>query len=256
MRPTPAIISATLIACAGLVLGGCGQQRAEKAELPENHPMVVTNPGQLADLYWNGRITSSDGARWDVAYLPGMNPTGKLTRDSLDRALGYLAGTGDSTGGAGDACYEFAFKDCMRTFVGKGIAQDYRDTSNDIATLTRQKPFGWPAALAWEAVKGYVAMPVGRTVIGGVGCAGGAVAGTVLYAGEGTARGGVAVADVAAVGTAWPTARYAWHHIAFPMVIITAEPTPDQNGRWGLSMLTPPTVGQQPVAAAQAPAMQ
>lgn len=249
-HPLTATCAALAIAAA---LTGCGTTKTA-ATPPTEHPsrdMVIWNWDQTSDLYANGQLNDTKGNRWDVAILPGFYPTMQIAGDSYERSWGYIKNTGvreDGSDGAARLCYRFAWSDCASDFMVGGIGRDYAKTSHDVGDLITEKPFAWMPQVAWRTTWGYLLKPAGRVVFGTLGCVGGTVAGTAAGSVEGVGRTTLAVGDSAIVGTAYPIARMAWHQPAWLFCLTNAEPTMNQDGRWGLRVIDRAKV-EAPVAA-------
>ena len=240
-RP-PIAQAATLLVAAALGLAGCGDSRAA------SRPMVITNGGQMADLYMDGQLTDSTGYRWDVAIIPGISPTLEGAGDSYARAGGYIRRFGtdgfvhDGKSNAVGDLYRFAGSDCLADYVAGGIGRDYRHTSSDIADLVNEKPFGWYAQIGARSLWGYVLKPLGRIVTGVPASAVTATVATAAGTVEGTGRVAMATGDVAVMGTLYPTGRLLWHQPAYLVSVFNAEPALEHDGRWGLHIVgRPPT---------------
>lgn len=249
-RPLTTTCAALAIAAA---LSGCGTTKTAGTPAAE-HPsrdMVIWNWDQTSDLYANGQLNDTKGNRWDVAILPGFYPTMQIAGDSYERSWGYIKNTGvreDGSDGAARLCYRFAWSDCASDFMVGGIGRDYAKTSHDVGDLITEKPFAWMPQVAWRTTWGYLLKPAGRVVFGTLGCVGGTVAGTAAGSVEGVGRTTLAVGDSAIVGTAYPIARMAWHQPAWLFCLTNAEPTMNQDGRWGLRVIDRAKVAA-PVAA-------
>ena len=247
-HPTRTLAPAMAVIAAAVALTGCGGRTAE------TRPMVFPHGTQMADLYMNGQINDSKGYRYDIAIIPGINPTFSGAGDSYERAWGYLKRFGtegiahDGKKNTVGEIYSFAFRDCAEDFTIRGIGRDYSNTSNDIADLVTDKPFGWYAQVAYRSTWGYLIKPVGRAIIGTVGCVGGAVVGTACGTVEGAGRVTLAAGDVATMGTIYPTGRLLWHQPAYLASIWNAEPDPKQDGHWGVHIVGYPKGANPPVA--------
>lgn len=249
-------LTATCAIAIAAALSGCGDSRSAAAGTPARptREMVVWNWDQTSDLYANGQINDAQGNRWDVAILPGFYPTMEIAGDSYKRSWGYIADTGkreDGSDGAARICWRFAWSDCAGDFMTDGIGRDYTNTSHDVNDLITEKPFAWMPQVAWRTTWGYVLKPVGRVVLGTLGCVGGTVAGTAAGSLEGAGRTALAVGDSAIVGTAYPIARLAWHQPAWLFCLSNAEPTLNQDGRWGLRIIDRATPAVPATPAAQ-----
>ena len=239
---------ALAVIAAALALTGCGNGRTAAVR-----PMVLFNPTQLGDLYMDGQITDSKGYRYDIAIIPGINPTMAGAGDSYERAWGYLKRYGtdgianDGKKNAVGEIFSFAFDDCANDFMIHGIGRDYANTSKDIDDLITDKPFGWYAQIAYRTTWGYLLKPAGRLVLGTIGCVGGAAVGTGFGAVEGAGRVTLATGDVATMGTIYPTGRLLWHQPAYLASIWNAEPEPKQDGHWGVHIVGYPKGAVAPV---------
>lgn len=238
---------------ATVALTGCGDNRST------SRPMVLFNTTQLGDLYMDGQLTDTKGYRWDVAIIPGISPTFHGVSDSYARAGGYIRRFGtdglakDGKRNAVGDLYRWAGKDCLDDYVGGGIGRDYRHTSEDIADLANDKPFGWYAQIMWRSTWGYVIKPVGRIVTGVPASAVVATVATAAGSFEGAGRGVVAVGDVAVMGTIYPAGRLLWHQPAYLVSIFNAEPALEHDGKWGLHIVGHPgTNAPTPAPAATA----
>jgi hypothetical protein len=232
------------LAAFGLLgLTGCGDQRQASTS---NRPMVITQPKQCADLYWNGQLTDSKGYRWDVFIIPGVGATLVDAGESYKRAGGYIRRFGtrglfeDGEKNRVGELYEFAGPTCIGDYMIGGIGRDYRNTSHDIADLANDKPFGWFAYVGGLTMWGYVLKPTGRLVTGTVGSAVVATFATCGGALEGTGRTVVASSDVAVMGTIVPVVKLAWHQPAFAVSVFNAEPKLEHDGKWGLHIVGRP----------------
>jgi hypothetical protein len=227
-----------LAVVAAAAVSGCGDGRATASR-----PMVITNGGQMADLYMDGELTDSKGYRWDVAIIPGISPTLEGVGDSYARAGGYLRRFG-TTGLVRDGrkntvgdLYHFAGPTCLGDYVGGGIGRDWRHTSRDIADLVHEKPFGWYAQIGARSLWGYMLKPLGRVVTGVPASAVVVTMATGAGAVEGSGRAVVAAGDVAVMGTIYPAARLVWHQPAYLVSVFNAEPALEHDGRWGLHII-------------------
>ena len=215
---------AMVVIAAAIALTGCGGRTAEA------RPMVVPHGAQMADLYMNGQINDSKGYRYDIAIIPGINPTFSGAGDSYERAWGYLKRYG-TDGVAHDGkkngvgkIYTFAFRDCAEDFTIKGIGRDYSNTSNDIADLITDKPFGWYAQVAYRSTWGYLIKPTGRVVLGTIGCVGGTAIGSAVGTLEGAGRVTLAAGDVATMGTIYARHRFGIERPTVGLLSIGEEP--------------------------------
>jgi hypothetical protein len=244
--PARPLIPVLVAIGAMIALTGCGDGRAAA------RPMVVGNPTQLADLYMDGQITDSKGYRYDIAIIPGINPTMAGAGDSYERAWGYVRRFGteglarDGKKNTVGEIYSFAFNDCAGDFTIKGIGRDYANTTHDVDDLINDKPFGWYAQIAYRTTWGYLLKPAGRLVLGTIGCVGGATVGTACGAVEGAGRVALATGDVATMGTIYPAGRLLWHQPAYLASIWNAEPEPKQDGHWGIRIIDRPDNANPP----------
>ena len=229
-------------ACAAiglLGLTGCGDQR----QASTNRPMVITQPKQCADLYWNGQLNDSKGYRWDVFIIPGVGATFADAGESYRRAGGYIRRYGtnglvsDGKKNRVGELYEFAGPTCIGDYMIGGIGRDYRHTSSDIADLANDKPFGWFAYVGGLSMWGYVLKPTGRLITGTIGSSVTAAVATCGGAFEGAGRAIVATGDIAIMGTIVPVTKLAWHHPAYSVSVFNAEPKLEHNGKWGLNIV-------------------
>lgn len=246
-KPTPWV---GMLLCAGGAawMGGCGTQRTAASAPPAaappsaSRPMVLWNAGQSGDLYWNGQITASDGRRWDVGFLPGIAPTGQVVADSWSRGGDYYAfffPDNPDHNPAGQ-CWRFTSRTMVKEFLVDGIAGDMGDGKANIVSACQEKPFGWPAAVAYYAIKDFVLLPTGRLVVGAAGAAAGGAATAICGTGQAVLPTVLATGDIATVGTVYPVARLVWHHPAWALSELSAEPKPDQDGRWTLRIISAP----------------
>jgi len=225
-----------------LGLTSCGDQRQASA----NRPMVITQPKQCADLYWNGQMTDSKGYRWDVFIIPGVGATLADAGESYQRAGGYIRRygthglTADGKKNRVGELYEFAGPTCIGDYMIGGIGRDYRHTTNDIADLANDKPFGWFAYVGGLSMWGYVLKPTGRLITGTIGSTVTAAVATCGGACEGAGRVVVATGDVAIMGTVVPVTKLAWHHPAYFVSVFNAEPKLEHDGKWGLHIVDYP----------------
>lgn len=257
----PASMVAMLFCAGGAAwLTGCGTQRTAATTPPVNdgppptsRPMVLWNGGQCGDLYWNGQITASDGRRWDVGFLPGIAPTGQVAANSWGRAgdyYGFFFPDNPRHNPAGQ-CWRFTSRTMAKEFLIDGIATDVGDGSANIGTACREKPFGWPAAVLYYVVKDYVVLPTGRIVVGTAGTVLGGTATAVCGTGQALLPTVLSAGDIAVAGTLYPAARLAYHQPAWALSVVSAEPRPEQDGRWTLRIISPPrepTVQSGPAA--------
>lgn len=213
------------------------------ANAQDSRAMVLWDGAQISDLYWNGMITSADERRWNVGFLPGIAPTGTVVANSWNRAGGYYqqAFPAEHEGiSPARSCWRWAWGTVASDFMIGGIGRDGASSKSEIGSACREKPFGWPAVVVYEAVSGYVVKPAGRLLVGGIGTALGGTAAVGCGAVQGAVPTVGAVADIAVVGTVYPTLRLAWHHPAWALSLVSAEPQPWQDGRWTLRIVSDP----------------
>lgn len=241
----------TMLLCAGgaACLTGCGAQRTTASTIPtSNEPppasrsMVICNGGQCGDLYWNGQITASDGRRWDVGFLPGIAPTGRVVANSWGRAgdyYGFFFPDNPDHNPAG-GCWRFTSQTMAKKFLVEGLAKDLGDGSSNIASACREKPVAWPAAVLYYAVKDFVIIPTGRVVAGVAGTVAGGAATAVCGTGQAAFPTVLSTGDIVIAGTIYPAARLVYHQPAWALSVVSAEPKPEHDGRWTLRIISPP----------------
>lgn len=205
-------------------------------------PFVITDGGQVKDLFWRGELTDSRGNRWNVKLLPGIAPSieaaGEGWRDGLDFAHDPLeAGFWDDRADEVRSGAELAVKTTLREFLLEGIGEDLKGGAEGAASNVRETPFAWiPRALghlAW----GCVIKPVGRLALAPVGVAGGLGWATLLPVGQVLSRPVAGLGWCALAGTAAPTARIAIQPPAFLLALMNREPAQRHDGRFGLSII-------------------
>ena len=236
-------------AVAGLGLGfGASAQGA-------TDDWVLADRTQVRDLYLDGELTDGDGRRWAVGIVPGVRRTAQGARagfrDAGDRfveggqALARYV-DGDfwrARGGQIEDGVDFA-GDALEIAV-PGIPDGLAETRDDVAALVGEQPFAWAPRALWRFTTGVVFEPPVRLVVSGAGAASGLgyaviapVVGTTVPVLEASGHAAVGVlVDGAIRGVAVPAAKLVWHQPAFALAVLGPEPTPAQDGRFGLRIL-------------------
>ena len=218
----------------------CAAALSATACVAAERPMVCGEPHVMADLYWNGGMTDRQGNRWDIAFMPGVAPTAEIVRDSWKRAGHVIGATGKRSDG-NTSCtrdaFHFAGEDVAHQFVVKGIHDDVASTSHQLHDLWVETPFGWIPQMIGRSTWGYIIKPTGRLIGGTVTGLGAATIGVLSGSLEFTGRAIYGTGDVVAVGTVYPVGRLLWLQPSWLFSIINREPSLDQDGHWGLSIV-------------------
>lgn len=224
----------------------------------EARPWVVQNGEQVRDLYLDGQLDDHEGRRWDVGIVPGarqiMMQAGDQFAEGGQRfalagrevaSYGQLGFWRDQTTPIRDG-FEFA-GDAAR-FAYQGVPDVLANTRDDVGLLLHEKPFAWGPRALWRGTTGLlVEAPVTATLgtFGTMAGAGYAVTAPVVTSARPlatataeTARG--LFVDVLTEGIAFPTAKLSWHHPAFALAVLGPEPTPSQDGTFGLQIVSEP----------------
>jgi hypothetical protein len=75
--------------------------------------------------------------------------------------------------------FSFAGHDCIENFIVQGIGRDYASTAAHNKALRSETTLGGDAQALGNSLWGFVVKPTGRVVVGGIGAAVGAIAGTI-----------------------------------------------------------------------------
>ncbi|GDY14284.1 hypothetical protein LBMAG53_31620 [Planctomycetota bacterium] len=208
-----------------------------------HRPMVISNGDQRWDLWWEGRLTDSEGNRWDIGFLPGIWPSLQVAGRSWVRCGNYYTYAVPKDGIA-QKILSSSWKDIGGTFLMDGVADDWKSADADISRSWRRKTFGWPAYCAWKATWGFVLKPLGRTVVGSLGVVGGSVAGGVCVAGGAVGATAISAGDVTSAGTVYPVARLIWQQPAWAVSVFTSEPEEEDNGTFTMRIIARPGSAQ------------
>lgn len=186
---------------------------------------------QKGQLIWQGCIQDSAGRWYDVWICPGYTEPTSYGWEHIQKSgrhfHRYLEAEKYKTLAerSGD-CFTWAYKDCGRDFMVKGIPKAWSRYMNQAAARTQRREFGSILAYPWATMEGVFNTTV-RLVggLGGVtlGTASGAllvpvwhaldsgVAGTVVFVGQ---------------GVVLPVSGYAWNTLASPTLAMIGGPRP------------------------------
>lgn len=254
---------ALALSCAGFGLCLAASAGAESPHAENRHEdrhesrqWVLQNAEQVQDLYLDGQLEDRDGRLWDVGIVPGARVTlqeaGAEFAEGGDRWL--RAGREIAAYGTVDFWVEqtrpiregLQFAGDAAAFGYEGVPSVLGDTRDEVGTLLSEKPFAWGPRALWRGSRGVlVEAPVIATLgtlgtVAGVGFAATAPVVTsarpAVTAGGHMARG--LFVDGLLEGVVVPAGKLAWHQPAFALAVLGPEPTPPQDGQFGLRIVS------------------
>lgn len=212
-----------------------------------DRPSLVSRPSAIGDLWWNGAFDDSQGRRWNASIVPGVGESLWFGGRAFKRAVVDDAGLYAKASWWKDGWHvmkessEFASSDSLWDFGIKGIGRDYAQTTEDLGTLFKERPFGWIAQTVALPVWGYVLKPACRVVLAPIGAVGGTVVTVATPVVLVVVPPVFGVLDAVTCGVVIPLAGTTWTQVSWILSIWNSEPDISHSGHWGLRLMTPPT---------------